>query len=137
MNHLIVDTDATVVWDGAESTPVDIRNHLYFSFDFIATAALAEGESAAFQIQCAPPSEDDFCVPGEFEDIPEVVICGLPAEPAEFSTLVLNGPIEVGQRCKGTIPCACNGFLQVIPAEDEPGAVASFQVIALTKGPKR
>lgn len=139
MNHLIADVDATLVWSGgasATSTPVDIRNFLYFSFDFIALNDVDEGDSAVFAIQCAPASERNSCVPGVFADIPETVICSGPAEPGVQSLLVLEGPIAAGQRCKATIPCACFGFLRVVPG---PGDDVSedFQVIALTQGRKR
>lgn len=136
MNHLIVNTDAVLAWDGTTSYPVDVRNHLYVSFDFIATAAVAEGASAAFKFQYAPPSDADPCVPGTWEEIPEVVVCRMPAVPSDVSEVILEGPLAVGARCKATIPCPGRGFLQIVGAtEEEPGAVASFQVIALLQGP--
>lgn len=129
MNHLNIDTDATVVWDGAASFPVDTRNHLYVSFDVIALADVPAGTVVTFEVEHAAPDSNDPCIPGDFGPIPEVVVCSGPAEPADVSEFTITGPVAEGQRCKFTIPCP-SGFLQVVGEAD-------FQVIALTWGRKR
>lgn len=141
MNHLIKDTKATVL-DGTTATFMETRGWLYFSFQFTATADVAEGEGAQFEIQCAPPSEEDPCVPGDFEAIPEVVLCDQNTPPAETSILALEGPIAAGQTCYATAPCACNGFVTVVAPPETPdenfptGAEASFDIVGLVKGPR-
>lgn len=140
MNHLILNTSAFPL--GTADLSMETRGWLYSTIQFTATADVAEGAGAQFEVLCAPPSEEDPCVPGDFEPIPEVMICGTPAEPAENSIIVLQGPITAGQVCKAALPCPCPGFLQVIPAaEPNPdfpaGAEGSFSVVGLVQGPKK
>lgn len=139
MNHLINTVQAVPL--GTADQYMDARSWLYSTFQFTATADVAEGEGAQFEVQCATASEDDPCVPGEFTALEEVMICGRPAEPADTTIIALQGPITAGQVCKAAVPCPCD-FMQVIPAaEPNPdfpsGAEGSFTIIGLLQGPKK
>lgn len=139
MNHLIRDTRATVL-DGTTATFMDVRGWLYFSFQVTATAAVAEGAAAQFEVQYAPPSDADPCAPGTFAAIPEVVTCSSGVA-GEKSIFVVEGPVAIGQVCTFTVPCNVNGFVTVVApparldANYPTGAEGSFDIIGLQKGP--
>lgn len=134
MNHLILNTDATLAWNGTPNDPVDTRNHLYVSFDAVATVDIADGDVAAFVVQYAPPSDADPCVPGAFVDIPEVGTCVGAVDLADNSEFLIAGPIAAGTRCKFTVACPGRGYLQIIAGTGGSGAVeADFNVFGLTQ----
>src|SRR5262245_29781706 len=115
----------------AASPAIDLRQHVNFSFTANTTAAIVV--DAVFNIQAAPPSDADPCVPGAFADVPEVVICSLPAQPAAASHFTIPAGTPAGSMCSVYMPCKPDAFVKVLPVS---GDTANVQVVAGLHGPR-
>lgn len=121
----------TVAWDGTASFAADIRKFVRFGWSFEVTVDLAA--DAVFNVQAAPPSDADPCVPGAFAAVPEVAICDIPAEPAAQATITLPAGTPAGTICAGTIPCRPNAFVRLTPVT--PANAANVKVVLIRQGP--
>jgi hypothetical protein len=115
----------------AASPPVDIRGYVGFSFTANVHAAIAA--DAIFNVQAAPPSDADPCLPGTFVDVPEVPICAVPAQPAAMSHFTIPAGTPPGSRCSIFMPCKPDAFIQVLPVS---GTTASVEIVVGLHGPK-
>jgi hypothetical protein len=120
-----------LVFAGTTSSAVDIRHHVYFAFTFKVTAAIAT--AAVFEVQAAPPSAGDPCVPGAFVAVPEVPICSSLAVPAVNSRITIPIGTPIGSLCTATLPCRPAAFLKVIAVS---GDTANVQVVTTLSGPR-
>lgn len=120
-----------VVWDGAAAHPVDIRKHVGFSFTFEVVADLAA--DAVFNVQAAPASDADPCVPGTFVPVAEVLTCvsDWGAQAAPQATIILPAGTKKGQICSAALPCKPDAFVQLVSTTG-----ASVRVVATLSGPK-
>lgn len=121
----------TVAWDGTASFSADVSKFVRFGWVFQVVGALAN--NVIFNIQSAPPSEADPCVPGAFIPVPEVSICDQPAVPAAQATIVIPAGTAVGTICSGTIPCKPNAFVRIVPTV--PADAANIRVVLIRQGP--
>jgi len=113
------------------STPVDIRG--YVGFSFTANVITAIATDAVFNIQAAPPSAADPCLPGTLVDVPEVPICDYPAVPAPQSTFLIPAGTPAGTRCSIFMPCKPDAFVAVLPVS---GDTANVEIVVGLHGPK-
>jgi len=113
------------------SAPVDIRG--YVGFSFTANVITAIATDAVFNVQAAPPSDADPCLPGTFVDVPEVPICSVPAVPAPQSTFAIPAGTPAGARCSIFMPCKPDAFIQVLPVS---GDTANVEIVIGLHGPK-
>lgn len=120
-------------WDGLAATPIDIRHHVHFSFTFHVTAAIAA--DAVFNVQSAPPSAGDPCVPGAFVPVPEVLTCvdGFAAVPGAQASITIPAGTPVGSVCVAALPCRPDAFVRLASGG---GDVANVKVIAVLSGPR-
>lgn len=118
---------------GAPVSPaIDLRHHVNFGFTFEVLADLAA--DAVFKIQSAPPSDADPCLPGDFVEVPEVVICDwMTQAPAATSTVTIPSGTKKGSICTGTLPCKPDAFIKVVPVS---GPQESVSVVAILGGPR-
>lgn len=119
-----------VAWDGEASFPLDIRKHVGFAFSFEIATALTQ--DTVFEIQAAPPSVADNCVPGAFVAVPEIANCE-GAEGAANSRITLLAGTPARTICSGTIPCRPDAFVQIVAVS---GQTAQVRVAAVLSGPK-
>src|SRR5262245_61081838 len=89
-----------LAWDGAAAVPRDIRRFVRFAWAFEVTAAIAA--DAVFNVQSAPPSAGDNCVPGAWVPVPEVSICDDPAVPGPQAAFTIPAGTPIGSVCTGT-----------------------------------
>lgn len=115
----------------AVAPAIDIRHHIHFAFTFQVKAAIAA--DAIFEIQAAPASAGDPCVPGAFVAVPEVPICSDYAVPAANSRITIPAGTPIGSICTGTLPCRPDAFLKVVAVS---GTTDSVTVVATLGGPK-
>jgi hypothetical protein len=113
----------------AASPPIDIRHHVNFGFTFHATADLAA--DAVFNVQAAPASDADPCLPGAFADVPEVPLCSNGAVPAPNSHIVIPSGTPAGAICTATLPCRPGAFIKVLPVSG-----AGVDVVVVLGGPR-
>jgi hypothetical protein len=125
-----VQNQAIVVWDGANSFPIDISGHIQFGFSFQVVATVAT--DAVFKVQSAPASIADDCVPGAFTDVDAVPICR-ELTPGALATFTVNAGTPIKTVCPGTIPCRPNKFLRLVSVS---GPTANVKVCAVLQGPK-
>lgn len=110
-------TASVVAWVGGATTPalpVDIRNYNNFAYSFTAMADITT--AAVFEVQAAPPSSGDPCLPGTFVDVPEILTCVaafVPATPAAKTTITIPVGTKKGAQCSAAIPCRSGAFLQL------------------------
>lgn len=123
--------EGVIAWNGTASFPRDIRKFVRFGWSFEVTAAITT--AAVFNVQAAPPSDADPCVPGTFAPVPEVSICDSPAEPGPQATITIPAGTAVGTVCSGTIPCRPNAFVQLTAAS---GDTANVRAVMVRSGPK-
>jgi hypothetical protein len=128
-----VQNASVLAWSGTAARPVDIRRHVGFSFSFETTAALAA--DTVFNIQSAPASDADPCLPGTFVPVPEVLTCtaGFGAQPLPQATIVLPAGTPKGALCTAALPCKPDAFVQVAAGG---GGTASVIVTVGLHGPK-
>ena len=115
----------------AISPPIDIRQHNNFGFTFQVAAAIAA--NAVFEVQAAPPSGPNPCLPGTFVPVPEVPNCTGEGVPAANSRITIPAGTPIGSICTATLPCRPNAFIKVIPVS---GTTASVAVVAVLGGPR-
>lgn len=120
----------TVAWDGVAARAYDIRKFVRFGWSFEVIAPIAV--DAVFNIEAAPASDADPCVPGTFAPVPEVAICDRPAVPAAQATITIPAGTPVGTVCAGTIPCRPNAFVRISPAS---GDTADVRAVLIRQGP--
>ena len=122
-----------VAWSGTAAAPIDIRRHVHYSFTFKVTADLAA--DAVFNVQSAPPSDADPCLPGTFVPVAEVLTCvsDWGAVPAPQATIHLPAGTKAGSICTAALPCKPDAFVQLAAGS---GPTASVQVVAILSGPK-
>jgi hypothetical protein len=122
-----------IAWNGTVATPIDIRRHVNYSFTFKVTADLAA--DAVFNVQSAPASDVDICVPGTFAPVPEVLTCmsDFGAQGAAQATIVLPSGTKAGAVCTAALPCRPNAFVRLATGS---GPVASVLAVAVLSGPK-
>lgn len=129
-SNIAIGTTGTVAWDGTNSFAADIRKHLRFAWSFEVTAAIAV--DAVFNVQAAPPSAGNPCVPGAFVAVPEVSICDNIAQPGPQATVTIPAGTPIGTICGGTIPCRPDAFVRLASAS---GTTASVKAVLLRQGP--
>lgn len=129
-NNVAIQNEGAVSWTGAVMIPRDIRKHTRFAWSFEVFGVIAA--DAVFNIEAAPPSAGDPCVPGAFVAVPEVSICDLPAVPGPQATVTIPAGTPVGTICSGTIPCRPNAFVRLNPAS---GTVANVRAVLIRSGP--
>lgn len=121
----------TVAWDGTAAYPGDIRKFTRFAWSFEVTAAIVA--DAVFNVQSAPPSDSDPCVPGTFIPVPEISVCEAPfAIPGPQAQITIPADTPVGSICSGTIPCRPNAFVRLASVS---GTVASIRGVLIRQGP--
>lgn len=120
-----------LAWDGTAAKAIDIRRHNNFSFTFQTLADLAA--DAVFNVQSAPPSGADPCLPGTFEDVPEVLLCmaSWGAVPEAQSEIVIPSGTKKGALCTATLPCRPDAFVQVVGT-----GAATVIAVATLSGPR-
>jgi hypothetical protein len=120
-----------LAWDGAAAHPIDIRRHVGISFTFEVTADLAA--DAVFNVQSAPASDADPCLPGPFVPVPEVLTCtanwGVQALPQ--ATIHIPAGSKKGSICTAGLPCRPDAFVQLVGV-----GAASVRAVAILSGPK-
>lgn len=119
-----------IAWDGAAAVPRDIRKFIRFAWAFEVTAAIVA--DAIFNIESAPPSAGDPCVPGAWTPVPEISICDIPAIPGPQAKVTIPAGTPIGTICTGTIPCRPNAFVRLQPGT---GTVASVKAAMVLSGP--
>lgn len=120
-----------VAWNGTTSRPIDIRKHVGFAFAFEVIAPLAA--DTIFELQAAPASAVDRCVPGAFAAIPEIASCAGEDALGSVSRVTIPAGTAVGSVCTGTIPCRPNAFVRIVAVS---GDTADVLVAAVLSGPK-
>ena len=132
MNHNIgIQTAGTVAWDGAAAFASDITKWNQFGWSFEVTADIVT--DAVFKVQAAPPSAADKCVPGVFEDVPEIAICKEPAAAGALAQVTIPAGTKAGTECAGTIPCRPNAFVRLASVS---GDTANVKAVLLRQGPQ-
>jgi|SRR5262245_10915179 len=129
-------SQGVVAWTGGATpvaTPVDIRHHIGFAFTFQATADLAA--DTVFEVQAAPPSQADPCLPGTFVDVPETLACesGFGATPGPKSSIMLPNGTKKGSICTATLPCRPDAFVQLKAGS---GDTAKVNAVVTLYGPR-
>ncbi len=119
-----------VAWDGATSTPGDILKFVRFGWSFRVNAAVAV--DAVFNVEIAPPSVGDPCVPGTFVPAPAIPSCQGGVTVAQGQITIPAGQL-VGSICSATIACKGNRFVRLTPAS---GGTANVTAILVRQGPK-
>lgn len=117
--------------DGTTPRPFDIRKHTMFNWVFEATADIAT--DAVYNVEAAPASATDPCVPGAFVPVEEVSICDSPMVAGPQATLTIPAGTLAGTICAGTIPCRPDVFVQLVPVS---GDTANLSVVSQRHGPK-
>lgn len=117
-----------LAWSGTAARPIDIRRHVNYSFTFDVTADLAA--DAVFELQAAPASDADPCVPGTFADVPEVPTCMGGAVAAESRIVIPNGT-KAGSLCTAAFPCRPGAFVQLVGT-----GAAGVIAVATLSGPR-
>lgn len=125
-----IQNEGTIAWNGTTSFARDIRKHVRFGWSFEVVTAIAV--DAVFNIQSAPPSDADNCVPGAFVPVPEISICDRPAVAAEQATVIIPAGTPAGTICAGTIPCRPDAFVRLVPAS---GDTANVRAVMVRQGP--
>jgi len=120
-----------IAWSGTASAPIDIRKHVSYSFTFEVTADLAA--DAVFNVQSAPASDVDPCVPGTFVPVEEVLTCtaGWGVQPLPQATIVLPAGAKKGSICTAALPCKPDAFVQLVGV-----GAANVRAVAVLSGPK-
>jgi len=120
-----------VAWSGTAAAPIDIRRHVHYSFTFEVTADLVA--DAVFNVQSAPPSEADPCLPGPFVPVAEVLTCtaGWGVQPLPQATIVLPAGAKKGSICTAALPCKPDAFVQLVGV-----GAANVRAVAILSGPK-
>lgn len=129
-NNVAIQNSGAIAWNGTASFPRDIRRHTRFAWSFEVVTAIAV--DAVFNIQAAPSSDADPCLPGTFVPVPEISICDLPAEPGPQATIVIPAGTPAGTICSGTIPCFPDAFVNLVPAS---GDTANVRAVLIRSGP--
>jgi hypothetical protein len=134
MNINVASQNAGVLaWDGLAAFPVSIRNYNNFAYSFHATADIVA--DAVFEVQAAPASVGDPCVPGVFADVPEILTCVaafVPATPGPKTLITIPAGTKKGQQCSAAIPCRSGAFLQLKAGS---GDTTKVQAVAVLGGP--
>lgn len=122
-----------VAWNGTAAVPVDIRPYIGFSFSFQVLADIAA--DTKFNIQAAPPSDADACLPGAFADIEEVLTCvaGGWVQPGPKSEITIPAGTKKGSLCSASLPCRPGAFIQAVGAG---AGAAAIMVVVTLHGPK-
>jgi hypothetical protein len=120
-----------VVWNGTVTTPVDLRRHIRFGFSFEVKTDIVT--DAVFNVQAAPADDADYCVPGTFYPVADIVICDYPAIPQEQATIVIPAGTPAGSVCSGTLPCKPDAFVQLTAAG---GDTANVVAVVVLSGPR-
>ena len=128
--NIAIGTVGTIAWNGVAPFAADIRKHIRFAWSFEVVGPIAA--DAVFNIEAAPPSDADPCVPGPFEPVPEVSVCDFPAVPGPQATVTIPAGTPVGTVCGGTIPCRPNAFVRLVSAS---GSTANVRAVMLRQGP--
>lgn len=128
-SNIAVGTTGVVAWDGTTSRPMDITTHTRFAWSFEVLTTLTE--DAVFNIEAAPASDSDPCVPGTFEAVPEVATCSGTAEPGPQATVTIPSGTVAGTVCGGTIPCRPNKFVRLTHVSGG----ANVRAVGLRQGP--
>lgn len=113
--------------------PIDIRHHVSFGITFQAIDDVAV--DAKFEIQAAPASDADPCVPGAFTPVEEVVTCMAPwgAVPAPKSEVIIPAGTKKGTICTATLPCKPDAFIKVMAVSGDTGFL---HVVVVLGGPR-
>lgn len=122
-----------IAWTGTAAVPIDIRHHVHYSFTFHTTAALAA--DAVFNVQSAPPSAADHCLPGTFVPVAEVLTCVADwgTVPGPQATIVLPAGTPAGSVCTAALPCKPDAFVKLVAGS---GPTASVEAVAILSGPR-
>lgn len=115
----------------AVSAAVDIRRYNNYAFTFEVVAALAA--NTVFNVQAAPPSDADPCLPGTFVDVPEVLTCTGVGIPAPNSHITIPAGTPIGSICTAALPCKPDAFVKVVPVS---GDTADIRVVVTLSGPR-
>jgi hypothetical protein len=117
----------------AASPAVDIRYHNHFAFTFHVLSDIAV--EALFEVNAAPPSDADPCLPGAFVDVEEVLTCRAPwgVVPNTQSRVAIPVGTKAGSICTATLPCKPDAFIKMVPVS---GDTAKVEVVVVLGGPK-
>lgn len=119
-----------LAWDGTTASAHDIRMFVRFGWSFEVLTTLAA--DAIFNVQAAPASATNDCLPGDFVAVPEVAICSDEAEPGDQAQIIIPAGTEAGTICSGTIPCRPNAFVRL----NQVSGGANVRAILVRQGPK-
>src|SRR5262245_59611131 len=99
---------------GSVGGAVDLRHHVNFGFTFQVIADIAA--DAVFEVEAAPASDADPCVPGAWHDVAEVMSCDwlTAGPPATKSEIKIPAGTKAGSICTATLPCKPDAFIRVV-----------------------
>lgn len=118
-----IQNSSVVAWDGAAARAVDIRRHVGLSFTFETTADLAA--DTIFNVQAAPPSDTDPCVPGTFAPVPEVLTCVADwgVQPGPQAAIMIPNGTKKGALCSAALPCKPGAFVKLAAGSGDTAKV--------------
>lgn len=128
--NIAIQNVGTIGWDGTTASHMDIQKFNLFGWSFEVLTTLTA--DAVFNIEAAPASEADHCVPGAFVAVPEIAHCSGGAVPADQATIVIPSGTVAGTVCGGTIPCRPNKFVRV----NGVSGAANVRAVNLRQGPR-
>jgi hypothetical protein len=128
-----IQNSGVIAWDGTAGPAIDLRRHIGHSFTFQVTADLVA--DAVFNVQAAPPSGADPCIPGTFVPVPEVLTCisDWGAVPGPQAAIMLPAGTKKGAICTAALPCTPNAYIRLASGS---GDVAKVLAVAVLHGPR-
>lgn len=120
-----------IAWDGVNSFPRQVTDHVNFGFVFEVVTTLAA--DAIFEVLAHPPSVEDPCVPGAGVIVEELFICKDAIVPAPDFQFVIPSGTVAGSLCRGTIPCTPDEFISL----SHISGGANVRAVMVLSGPKR
>jgi len=119
-----------VAWSGTAARPIDLRHHVNFGFTFEVVADILA--DAIFNVQSAPASDADPCLPGPFVPVAEVLTCRADwsAVPAPQATMIIPAGTKAGAVCVASLPCKPDAFLQIVSGGGDTANVRAVVVLS-------
>lgn len=128
--NIAIENTGTIAWDGTTTYEADIRKHVRFGFSIEVKTDIAV--DAVFNVEAAPASATNTCVPGTFAPVSEVATCVGGAVAAQ-ATITIPAGTKAGTICGGALPCRPNAFVKLVPTTGDTGNV---RIVHLRNGPK-
>jgi hypothetical protein len=131
-----IQNSGRIAWSGG-ATPaapaIDIRRHVGFALTFYVVADI--GADTTFEVQAAPPSQANPCLPGTFAPVPEVLTCTADwgVQPGVKTEILIPNGTKAGAICTAAIPCAPDAFIKLVGGT---GDVADVEAVVTLHGPR-